>query len=178
MTDTIDDLATMGWSPADLLTELRQQSVRFLSELPSRPRALRLRAGTVAVDLEWDAAPTAADRTDPAVPAAGRAPHPRAAPEAVGVADAGEEPGVPGGLHVTSPAVGVYYAASEPGAAPFVRIGDTVTAGQQVAIIEVMKLFVPVTAESAGRVSAVLKGDGDAVEYGEPLITLEPAGDV
>lgn len=167
MTDTIDDLATMGWTPADLLTELRHQSVRFLSELPAPPRALRLRAGTVSVDLEWDATPLAAppDRTAPPEPATPAEPDRPA-------------PAEPNAVHVTSPSVGVFYAAPEPDAAPFVQVGDEVTAGRQVAIVEVMKLFVPVTAEAPGRVTAILKNDGDPVEYGEPLLTLTGSGDV
>jgi len=77
---------------------------------------------------------------------------------------------------VIAPTVGVFYRAPSPGAAPFVEEGDTVAAGTQVGIVEAMKLMVPVEADRAGRVSKVLKSDGDPVEYGEPLIRLAPVG--
>jgi len=77
---------------------------------------------------------------------------------------------------ITAPAVGVFYAAPEPGAAPFVRAGDVVIVGQQVAIVETMKLMIPVEADRVGRVAEVLKQNGEAVEYAEPLFTLAPEG--
>jgi acetyl-CoA carboxylase biotin carboxyl carrier protein len=69
----------------------------------------------------------------------------------------------------------MFYRCPEPGADPFVREGDVVTTGQQIAIIEAMKLMLPVEAERAGRIVEVLKGDGEPVEYGEPLFALAEA---
>jgi acetyl-CoA carboxylase biotin carboxyl carrier protein len=77
---------------------------------------------------------------------------------------------------VTAPTVGVFYRSPEPGAPPFVSEGDVVAAGQQVAIIEAMKLMIPVEADRAGRVAAILCADADAVEYGQPLLVLAGAG--
>ncbi|MGR7000449.1 acetyl-CoA carboxylase biotin carboxyl carrier protein [Yinghuangia aomiensis] len=75
---------------------------------------------------------------------------------------------------IDAPTVGVFYHAPEPGAAPFVRVGDVVAPGRQVGIVEVMKLMIPVEAERAGRITGVLVGNGDQVEYGDPLFSLEP----
>ena len=75
---------------------------------------------------------------------------------------------------VRAPSVGVFYRAPEPGAPPFVGEGDTVRPGQQVAIVEAMKLMLPVEADRAGRVVEVLKRDGEPVEYGEVLFVLAP----
>ncbi|WP_282784075.1 biotin/lipoyl-containing protein, partial [Nocardia sp. CC201C] len=69
--------------------------------------------------------------------------------------------------------VGVFYRAPEPGAAAFVADGDPVRAGQQVGIVEAMKLMIPVTVARAGRVVEFLVGDAEPVEYGQPLIRFE-----
>ena len=69
--------------------------------------------------------------------------------------------------------VGTVYVASEPGAAPFVKVGDAVTEGQTMLIIEAMKVMNPLAAPRAGTVSQVLVSDGQPVEYGEPLLVIE-----
>ena len=71
--------------------------------------------------------------------------------------------------------VGTFYRAPEPGAAPFVTVGDLVRPGQVVGIVEAMKLMNEVTAERAGRVTEVLVDDGRPVEYDQPLVALDPA---
>lgn len=74
---------------------------------------------------------------------------------------------------VNAETVGVFYRAPEPGAAPFVTEGDPVRAGQQVGIVEAMKLMIPVTATREGRVAEFLMENGEAVEHGAPLMVLE-----
>ncbi|MGH7017264.1 MAG: acetyl-CoA carboxylase biotin carboxyl carrier protein, partial [Caulobacteraceae bacterium] len=74
---------------------------------------------------------------------------------------------------VTSPMVGTVYLQSQPGAPAFVKIGDTVSAGQTLLLIEAMKTMNPITAPRAGRLAQILVGDGQPVEYGEPLAVLE-----
>ena len=75
---------------------------------------------------------------------------------------------------VTAPMVGTIYQAAEPGAAPFVKVGQQVEAGDQLCIIEVMKLMNAVTVESGGTVSEILVGDGEAVEFGQHLYVIAP----
>ncbi|WP_327085934.1 acetyl-CoA carboxylase, biotin carboxyl carrier protein [Nonomuraea sp. NBC_01738] len=75
---------------------------------------------------------------------------------------------------VCSPLVGTFYRAPEPGAKPFVEVGDVVAAGQQVGIVEAMKLLNPVMAERSGWVIAILAEDAARVEFGQPLLLLEP----
>ena len=77
----------------------------------------------------------------------------------------------PGAL--TSPMVGTAYVSSEPGSPPFVRVGDTVKAGQTVLIIEAMKVMNPIKAPKAGMISQILVGDAQPVEFGEILMTIE-----
>lgn len=74
---------------------------------------------------------------------------------------------------VTSPMVGVVYLAPQPGATPFVRVGDTVTEGQTLLIIEAMKVMNQIRSPHAGRVAQILVADADAVEYGAPLMLIE-----
>ena len=74
---------------------------------------------------------------------------------------------------VKSPMVGTVYLQPQPGADSFVKVGDTVSQGQTLMIIEAMKTMNPVPAPRAGKVVEVLVGDGQPVEFGEPLIVLE-----
>ena len=72
-----------------------------------------------------------------------------------------------------SPMVGVVYLAPEPGADTFVSVGDTVKAGDTVALVEAMKTFNPIKADKDGVVKEILVTDGAAVEYDQPLIVIE-----
>lgn len=92
-----------------------------------------------------------------------------APPEAPPPSDPPEAAGVP----VTAPMVGTVYLAPQPGADPFVKVGDAVTEQQTVALIEAMKTFNPVRAPRAGTVTRILVGDTDPVEFGEDLMIIE-----
>ncbi len=74
---------------------------------------------------------------------------------------------------IASPMVGTCYRSPEPGARTFVEIGDTVTLGQTIIIIEAMKTMNQIPAPRAGKVTAILVEDGQPVEYGEPLVIIE-----
>lgn len=100
-------------------------------------------------------------------PMAHHAPAPIAAAPAT-PEDPAQHPGA-----VTSPMVGTVYLASEPGAAPFVTVGATVTEGQTVLIIEAMKTMNQIPAPRAGTVKRILVEDGHPVEYGAPLLIIE-----
>jgi acetyl-CoA carboxylase biotin carboxyl carrier protein len=133
-----------------LLEQVRRNAVQLVAEVGHTPRNLRVRAGDIAVEIEWaESAPANA----PAVPVA--EPHDEAE-------------------YLTAPTVGVFYRAAKPGADPFVAEGDLVRPGQQVGIVEAMKLMIPVEADRAGLITEVLKADGEPVEYGERLFALAP----
>jgi acetyl-CoA carboxylase biotin carboxyl carrier protein len=151
------------------LAEVHKHAVELLSELEHPPRNLRVHAGKASVDISWD---------EPA----GSAPRQAAVSEfhsvemrsdrvvVVEKANVGLEK-----EYLTSPCVGVFYSAREPGAEPFVSIGSVVQSGQQIGIVEAMKLMMPVEADRPGKISGLLKGDGEPVEYAEPLFELETA---
>jgi acetyl-CoA carboxylase biotin carboxyl carrier protein len=148
------------------LREIRRIAGEMLLDLPKPPRELRVRAGDVSLELQW---PEPGSGGQPAPPAAQE-------PESGSQRRPDSEPeSRPAGPSVCSPMVGIFYRAPEPGAAPFVAEGDQVNPGQQVAIIEAMKLMIPVEADKPGRIASVLVPDGQSVEYGQPLFALEPA---
>ncbi|WP_157254568.1 acetyl-CoA carboxylase biotin carboxyl carrier protein [Nonomuraea typhae] len=159
------------------LESVRASATLLLSELRRPPTMLRLRAGEVAVELRWEepvtvAAPAPAapqtlapTATPPGAPAMPQEPALTATPEPEREL-----------TFVRSPTVGVFYLAPEPGAAPFVAEGDQVAPGQQVGIVEVMKMMIPVEAGCHGRVVSVMKPDAAPVEFDEQLLSLEPVG--
>ena len=100
-----------------------------------------------------------------------------AAPAAPAAAVAGgaAEPATPeegDGHTVKSPMVGIFYRASSPGANAFVEVGQSVSAGDTLCIIEAMKLLNEIEAETSGTVKAILADNGQPVEYGQPLFVI------
>ena len=125
---------------------------------PDEQVTLRRHAdGTVVVPTQVAAAPDAA----PVQAAAGTAgPPPEAHVE---------------GAEIASPMVGTFYASSNPDAAPFVAVGDTISEDSVVCIIEAMKIFNEIKAECAGTITKMLVESGQAVEFGQPLFLVEPS---
>lgn len=89
-----------------------------------------------------------------------------------GGADAADTAGSDHFEPVTAPLVGLAYRSKEPGATPFVEVGDEVAQGEVLCLIEAMKLFNEVKAPRAGTISKVLFKDGDLIEYGAPLFLM------
>ena len=108
------------------------------------------------------AAPMAAPPVAPALTAP-----PMAAKE-----DVGSQDGEVAGEAVKSPMVGTCYLSAEPGAKPFVEVGQTVKTGDTLLIVEAMKVMNPITAPGAGTVKKVLVSDGQPVEFDQPLVVL------
>jgi acetyl-CoA carboxylase biotin carboxyl carrier protein len=122
-------------------------------------RLSRVPKGAVPV-----AAPAAAA---PAVAAPAAAPAPAPAAVEAPAADA-----LPAGHVVNAPMVGTFYAAATPGAAPFVKVGQQVKAGDTLGVIEAMKMFNQIEAEVAGTVQAILVENGQPVEFDEPMFVI------
>jgi acetyl-CoA carboxylase biotin carboxyl carrier protein len=106
-----------------------------------------------------------------AAPVAVAAPPPVAAPVATAPAAAPME-AAPANA-IKSPMVGTAYLSPEPGAAPFVSVGDKVAAGDTLLIVEAMKVMNPITAPDGGTVKAVLVESGQPVEFDQPLMVIE-----
>jgi acetyl-CoA carboxylase biotin carboxyl carrier protein len=129
-----------------------------LSEIEIEKAGLRVR---VARTLHVTAAAPIAS----VAPGAATASTASAAPRAT---DVSNHPGL-----VASPMVGTAYVAPSPGAAAFVKVGDMVSEGQTLLIIEAMKTMNQIPAPRAGRVTQIIISDGQPVEFGEPLMIVE-----
>ncbi|MEM7569203.1 MAG: acetyl-CoA carboxylase biotin carboxyl carrier protein [Pseudomonadota bacterium] len=99
------------------------------------------------------------------------APQPPAPAPAAEAAPAPSAPSPAEGA-VTCPMVGTAYLSSEPGAPPYVRVGDIVAEGDTLLIVEAMKVMNPITAPRAGKVEQILVENQQPVEFGEPLVVL------
>jgi acetyl-CoA carboxylase biotin carboxyl carrier protein len=152
-----------------LLEEFERSSVR---ELHIRTPDFELylstdpAAGRSAVALAPPRAPSGPQAAT-IVPAPSPAPTPRA-PDPAGAAAALPE----GAIIVSAPNLGTFYRAPKPGAANYVELGAKVSAGDELCLIEVMKLFTAVRAAEGGTVHSILVEDGAMVEGGQPLFAL------
>ena len=98
---------------------------------------------------------------------------PATAPAQAATAASTENTTAPKGKPITSPMVGAFYAAPSPGAKPFVKVGDVISAGQVVCIVEAMKLMNEIESEVSGKVTQICVEDGQSVEYGQVLMYIE-----
>jgi len=110
--------------------------------------------------------------TTPAVVAAPVAAMP--APVAAAPATADAAPAADPASHVVkSPMVGTFYRSASPGARPFIELGSVVKEGDTICIIEAMKILNEIEADKSGTVVQILAENGQAVEYGHPLVVIE-----
>ena len=86
--------------------------------------------------------------------------------------DVGSQDGEVAGEAVKSPMVGTAYLSSEPGAKPFVEVGQSVKAGDTLCIVEAMKVMNPITAPGPGVIKKIMVSDGQPVEFDQPLVVL------
>ena len=141
---------------ADILTETG------LTEIEVEHNDLKIRVAKTAAPAAVQYAPAPAAFAAAPAPAAA-APAGEAAPAAV------ERKGDV----VKSPMVGTVYLQPQPDAPPFVKVGDTVTAGQTLLIVEAMKTMNPIPAPRGGKIVEIIVQDAQPVEFGEPLIVIE-----
>jgi acetyl-CoA carboxylase biotin carboxyl carrier protein len=143
-----------------------QDLIRELAQLLDETglSEIEIEQGTLRVRVARHGSPT------PVAVVAGAAP---IAPAAVVVSGpAQSDPAMHPGV-VTSPMVGTAYFAPAPGAKPFVEVGTQVAAGDTLLIIEAMKTMNQIPAPRAGAIKQILIGDGQPVEFGEPLMIIE-----
>ena len=175
-------LAMFGDEAETLLQTIRQRHSREASLLAGDVDALRgerirelvrivQESGVGEIEIEDEGMRVSVRRADEPgavpVPAAG----------GVAVAPAVDEITVTAEtVRVESPMPGVFYRAPQPGAPPFVEVGDVVAAGQTLCVVEAMKLFNELTADLDGRVRAIHADNGQPVEFGTLLFELDPVG--
>ncbi len=140
------------------LVELMQEHDLSEIDLRNDAKRIKLRRGSEPVF----AAPVAA------APAAAS----HAAPVAAGGAPAA--PAVEEGEFISSPMVGTFYTSPKPGAPPFVKVGDHVTAETTVCVVEAMKMFNEIPAGTSGTIAAVVAKNEDPVDVGKNLFKIVP----
>jgi acetyl-CoA carboxylase biotin carboxyl carrier protein len=143
------------------LIELLEESGIAELEINEGEESVRIsRYSSAPAPVSYAAAPV------PAAPAP-------AAPVAAATEESSDEDSLPSGHIVKSPMVGTFYSASSPGAKPFVNVGDSVTEGETVCIVEAMKILNQIEADVSGIVKAILVENAQPVEYGQPLMIIE-----
>ena len=154
----------MDWNEVD--RALKLMAKHGLEEFEYSDGSLHVRLKKTSATI-----PAAPVETAPAVaPVESAAPAPAHAPAVPPAAQAPEE-----NLHIVkSPIVGTFYGAPNPGAPPFVQVGDQVGSGQVLCIIEAMKLMNEIETDIAGEIARIMVESGQPVEYGEPLFAIRP----
>lgn len=145
----------------DLLEDSQLAEIE-IKEGEESVRLARLPRGGVVSQQPLHAAPIAHAHVE----------HPRPVEPAAhdGGKGAGRE--LPDGHVVRSPMVGTFYASPNPEAAPFVKVGQSVKAGETLGIIEAMKMFNPIEADASGTIVAILVENGQPVEFDEPMFVI------
>jgi acetyl-CoA carboxylase biotin carboxyl carrier protein len=161
-------MSAMSFDPAKIraLAEILADTNLTEIEIETKEGRVRLARTPAPVTQHVTAAAAPAPVAAPAVVAVAT-PSPAAA-AASRAADDAAHPGA-----VLSPMVGVAYLAPEPGAAPFISIGQTIAVGQTLLLIEAMKTYNQIRAQKAGTVMRILVEPGQPVEYGQPLLIIE-----
>ena len=170
-------LIEQTWAEArDLVRRLEGSSVQRFAVKAGEYEIEIERGGMAAPAAGGDAA-AAQEISGHLAPGAGGlgvAPEARGASGAFSVGDLAE---ADNRIPVLAPLVGTFYTAAQPGAKPFVEVGDVVEAGQTVCIVEAMKLMNEVSAGEGGKVAEIVASNGDPVEFEQVLMYLEPAGE-
>ena len=148
------------------LVELMEQHDLSAVDLRAGGQRIRLNRGAIASAPMMYAPAPAAPAPAPSVSAA-------PAPSAAAAAPAADGPNI---VVIKSPMVGTFYSKPNPESEPFVKVGASVSADTTVCIIEAMKVFNEIPAETRGKVVAVLAENGQPVEFGKPLFKIDTAG--
>jgi hypothetical protein len=143
---------------------------------------MSVRFGDTALELTRTGRPPTSHATPEApaavaiTPAAAAPAAPAAAPAAAAPAASATGPAsnIPDGHVITAPSLGLFWRSPQPGAPPFVEVGQQVNAEDTVCIVEVMKLMNHVKAGATGTVAAIVPGNGEMVEFGVPLVVITP----
>jgi acetyl-CoA carboxylase biotin carboxyl carrier protein len=156
------DTTGIDWRAIDQVLEFMAE--RELEEFEYRNGARHIRLKRVSAGISQPAAPAHAAGNPTHSAPASTSPHVAAAAPPVPTSEDLKT--------IKSPIVGTYYSAPSPGAPPFVKVGDTVTVGQVLCIIEAMKLMNEIESDVAGEVVEVFVENGQPVEYGESLFAI------
>ena len=147
--------------------EIEDKDFKIIIRTPPHKKGKQIIETQPVVQVQ---APVAAAPAPAAAPVAA-APAPAAAPESIETAAEDDSKYVA----IKSPMIGTFYRKPSPDKPSFVNVGDDVSANTVVCMIEAMKLFNDIEAETAGKIVKVLVDDGSPVEYDQPLFLVDPA---
>lgn len=150
--------------PTNTTVDLKE--IRKIVELMDQHELSYFHLKEEGVDLKMKKGADIVQVAQAAMPAA-QAPAAAAAAPA-----AGETAAAPAGNAITAPMVGTFYGASSPDVAAFVAVGDTISEGQTICIIEAMKVMNEIKAETSGTVTAIVAKDGEPVQFGDALFQI------
>ncbi|WP_131786690.1 acetyl-CoA carboxylase biotin carboxyl carrier protein [Protofrankia symbiont of Coriaria ruscifolia] len=181
-----------------VLRSLHEHATRLAGELPGQLGRIRVCSGDVTIEVEWSQLAFGVDAAAqlervaslvPALPAGNTSTESGSVEKTAAAGVATGNPADSNGAAVngaggdtvdadvaivTAPIVGTFYHAPEPGAEPFVAVGNVIDAGATIGIIEAMKLLNPVTADIGGTVARICVGNGEAVEFDQVLVEIAP----
>jgi acetyl-CoA carboxylase biotin carboxyl carrier protein len=177
-----------------VLDSVCRSATELARAVPKPPQRIRLQYGQTSVEIEWPpepAEPAPQPAAQSSAQSAAQSPaqslaQSLAQPGAQSAAQSAAQPGAQqahsaqeaqtsrGTHYLCAPTVGTFYHSPEPGAPPYITVGDVVRPGQPVGLLEVMKMMSPVEADAAGRVVEILVPDAHSVEYQQRLLALEP----
>jgi len=149
--DLIDFIAETGLNEVNIETEELKLSVKRSADV-TQVAAAPVAAPAPALALAAPSAPSAGN-TEPASDDAGNGNY----------------------VEVKSPMIGTFYRSANPESAPFVNVGDTISVGQTVCIVEAMKLFNEIESEVSGTIVKMLVDNSSPVEYDQPLYLVDPS---
>ena len=155
-----DDSPVGAAAESDLFRSLCQETHALLAKLGGSAQRLSVQAGAHSIVVEWAPAQVAGRTSSVAPPAV-----PLAVPE---------ESAAAGRHAIIAPLVGTFYRCPEPGAKPFVEVGDLVEVGQEVRVVEAMKIMNRIVADQEGRVAEFAVADGEMVEFAQAIMYLDP----
>jgi acetyl-CoA carboxylase biotin carboxyl carrier protein len=150
------DIAEFELERGDIKIRIKRPQIAYATGIASG-----VPTGAASGVATYAASPASAPHASPL-------PSSASAPAAAAPAVASEE----GVEIIKSPIVGTFYEAASPGAPPFIKRGDNVSAGQVLCIVEAMKLMNEIEAEKAGQIVDILVANGQPVEYGQPLFKI------
>jgi len=148
--DLIDFIAETGLNEVNIETEELKLSVKRNADVA------QVAAAPAPVAIQTPVAATPAPTASPAA-------------ESAATSENGNY------VEVKSPMIGTFYRSANPESAPFVNVGDTITAGQTVCIVEAMKLFNEIETEVSGTIVKMLVDNSTPVEYDQPLFLVDPS---
>ena len=152
--------------PTNTTVDLKE--IRKIVELMDQHELSYFHLKEEGVDLKMKKGADIVQVAQAAMPAAQAA-----APAAAAAAAAGETAAAaPAGNAITAPMVGTFYAASSPDVAAFVAVGDIISEGQTICIIEAMKVMNEIKAETSGTVTAIVAKDSEPVQFGDDLFQI------